>query len=170
MKPTADLRSYLEFLESKGMLRRVRAEVTPVLEIPEILRRIMYKGSGYAVLFERVKGHRGFRVAGNIFCSLEAVREALGVERLEDIGERLFEPLKGPPPLGIGGKLRSLGEVLSLGRYMPRAVGRAGFTANVLEGREASFHSIPAFKVWPKDGGRYLTYALVHVRDPVRGS
>ncbi|GBF08580.1 hypothetical protein apy_03050 [Aeropyrum pernix] len=169
MKPIADLRSYLEFLESKGMLRRVSVEASPILEIPEILRRVMYRGSGYAVLFEKVKGHEGFRIAGNIFCSLDVVREALGVERLEVIGERLFEPLKGPPPLGIGGKLRSLGEVLSLGKYMPKAVGRAGFTANVLEGREASFNLIPAFKVWPKDGGRYLTYALVHVRDPVRG-
>ena len=163
-----DLRSYLDFLESRGLLKRVKAKVDPVLEIPEILRRIMYRRLG-AVLFENVKGHPGYRVAGNIFCDIEVVREALGVERLEDIGWRLFEPLRGPPPLGLAEKVRSLKDVLTMGKYMPRRAGRAKFTENVLEGSEASLTKLPAFKVWPKDGGRYLTYALVHVRDPVEG-
>ncbi len=139
-----------------------------MLEIPEILRRVMYRRLG-AVVFENVKGHKGFKVAGNIFCSIDTVKGALGVDRLEDIGARLFEPLQGPPPIGLGEKLRSLGEVLSLGRYMPKKTRRAEFTRNVLEGDEARLGILPAFKVWPKDGGRYLTYALVHVRDPVRG-
>lgn len=163
-----DLREYLEFLESRGMLRRVKATVDPVLEIPEILRRVMYRRLG-AVVFENVKGSPGFRVAGNLFCDIEAVRESLGVERLEEIGWRLFEPLQGPPPLGLGEKIKSFREVLALGRYMPRKARRAGFTENVLEGGEAGFSRIPAFKLWPKDAGRYLTYALVHVRDPVKG-
>ncbi len=163
-----DLRGYLDFLGERGCLRRVKVEVDPVLEIPEILRRVMYRRLG-AVLFENVKGHPGFRVAGNIFCSLDTVREALDVERLEDIGWRLFQPLQGPPPMGLGEKLRSLGEVLGLGKYMPRRARRAGFEANVHEGGNARLSMIPAFKVWPKDGGRYLTYSLVHVRDPVKG-
>lgn len=108
-----DLRTYLEHLERHGCLKRVRVPVNPVLEVPEILRRVMYR-RGPAVLFENVAGYEGFRIAGNIFCSLDMVKAALGVEKLEDIGWRLFKPLQGPPPMGIGEKLRGLGEILSL--------------------------------------------------------
>ncbi len=163
-----DLRTYLEHLERHGCLKRVRVPVNPVLEVPEILRRVMYR-RGPAVLFENVAGYEGFRIAGNIFCSLDMVKAALGVEKLEDIGWRLFKPLQGPPPMGIGEKLRGLGEVLGLGKYMPRRARRAGFEDVVYEDNSATFSLIPAFKVWPGDGGRYLTYALVHVRDPVKG-
>ncbi len=163
-----DMREYLDFLESKGRLKRVKAEVDPVLEIPEILRRIMYS-RGPAVLFENVKGHPGWKLAGNIFCCIEMVREALGVERLEEIGDRLFKPLQGPPPASLGEKLKSLGEVLGLGKYMPKQVRKPLFDDVVLEGDNARLSLLPAMKLWPKDAGRYLTYALVHVKDPVKG-
>jgi len=163
-----DLRDYLSFLEERGLLRRVRVPVSPVLEIPEILRRVMYR-RGPAVLFEEVEGHPGWRVAGNLFCCREALLGALGVERLEVVGERLFEPLRGPPPVGLGEKVRALRDVLHLGRYAPRPVRRPAFAGEVLEGREARLTLLPAFKVWPKDGGRYLTYPLVTVRDPATG-
>ncbi len=162
-----DLREYISFLESRGMLKRVKVTVDPVLEIPEILRRIMYS-RGPAVLFEKLKGHPEFRLAGNIFCSIDVLKEALNVNRLEEIGERLFEPLKGPPPRTLTEKIRGLGEILGFGRYMPKKTGKAGFQDNVIEGDKASFRLIPAMKIWPKDGGRYLTYALVTLRDPVK--
>ena len=168
MPRVRDLRDYLGFLEETGRLRRVREPVSPVLEIPEILRRVMYR-RGPAVLFESVEGHPGWRVAGNLFCCREALLGALGVERLEEVGERLFEPLKGPPPIGLGEKVRALRDVLHLGRYAPRAVGRPGFRERVLEGGDARLSLLPAFKVWPRDGGRYLTYPLVTVRDPSTG-
>ncbi len=168
MPRTRDLGDYLDFLRKEGRLVETGVEVSPILEIPEILRRLMYGGYGKAILFNNVKGYPGFRVAGNLFASYELLCRALGVGGLEEAGARLFEPVARPPPLTLSEKVRSLGEVLGLGKYMPKKVGRAGFTSNVLEGSEARLDRLPAFKVWPRDGGRYLTYPLIHVVDPVK--
>jgi len=150
-----DLREFLEALEARGQLRRITAELSPELEIPEAIRHAAYRG-GPALLFERVKGHPGWRVAGNLF-TLERIKLALGVERLEEIGERLLAPLSAPPPIALLDKLKAFAEAMSLGKYMPRAV-RGGPVKEVAE--DPDLTAIPAFKSWPKDAGRYITFGL----------
>ncbi len=49
-----DIISYCDKLESDGLLKRVNVEVDPVLEIAEIMDRLV-KDGGPAVLFENVK-------------------------------------------------------------------------------------------------------------------
>ena len=157
-----DMRDYLEWLEARNELIRVEEELSPELEIPAFLRRVMYEKAG-AVLFERVKGHPEWRVAGNLFTGVETVREALGVERLEEIGERPLKLMESLP-LGLSDKLSSLGKLRELGNYLPKLVRKAEFTRNVVEDEPLNF--VPAFKTWPKDGSRYLTYPLVCFSDP----
>ena len=70
MRPEAnvafsDLRGYLKALDAAGELRRVTAEVSPVLEITEIADRVVKK-QGPALLFERVRGS-ALPVAINLF-------------------------------------------------------------------------------------------------------
>lgn len=161
-----DLREYLEWLDAQGLLARVDEPLSPILEIPHLLRRVMY-AKGPAVLFENVKGYPGWRVAGNVFPSIEAFTRVLGVEKLEDVGMRLTESLASVPPVGLREKIRRLREVKELATYLPRRVRRAGFKENVVE--EAPLDSIPAFKTWPLDGGRYITLGLVVTRDPATG-
>ncbi len=50
-----DLREFVDFLEAKKELVRIKTEVDPVLEVTEITDRISKKG-GPALLFEKVKG------------------------------------------------------------------------------------------------------------------
>ncbi len=157
-----DMRDYLEWLEARNEVIRVEEELSPELEIPAFLRRVMYEKAG-AVLFERVKGHPEWRVAGNLFTGVETVREALGVERLEEIGERPLKLMESLP-LGLSDKLSSLGKLRELGNYLPKLVRKAEFTRNVVEDEPLNF--IPAFKTWPMDGSRYLTYPLVCFSDP----
>lgn len=142
------MREFIDSLESKGMLKRVKVEVSPILEIPEILRRVM-RSKGPAVMFENVKGHAGWRVVGNLFCCDEAVKIGLGVGSLDEIGDRISAPLKA-----ISGDINSAVASLSL---LPRPAPRAEFE----EDSSVNFSSLPSFKTWPKDGGRYLTYPLV---------
>lgn len=158
--PFEDLREFLEALEAGGLLKRVREELSPELEIPEVLRQAMY-ARGPALLFESVKGHPGWRIAGNIFGGLERIRLALGAERLEDLGRRLLEPLAGPPPVTFGEKLRAASSVLELGRYAPKLT-RSAEVKEVVE--EPDLAAIPALKSWPKDAGRYITYGLFITR------
>lgn len=163
-----DLRGFLDALEERGELVRVRDPLSPILEIPELLRQVMLR-RGPAVLFERVSGHEGWRVAGNLFGSMERIKLALGVGRLEEIGERMVSMFWRPPPTGLGEKLSSLREALDLGRFTPRKSRRAGFTDTVIEGDKVDLGVIPAFKTWPRDGGRYITFGQVYVRDPATG-
>ncbi|MEK7313890.1 MAG: menaquinone biosynthesis decarboxylase, partial [Deltaproteobacteria bacterium] len=51
-----DLREFMETLKQKGLLRVIRPEVDPCLEISEIMDRLVKKG-GPAVMFEKVKGY-----------------------------------------------------------------------------------------------------------------
>ena len=161
-----DLREFLGFLEKRGLLKRVNVELSPVLEIPEVLRRVARCG-GPALLFERVKGYVGWRVATNLFGTLERVKLALGVERLEEIGERLVGFAARPSPTSLVDKLKGLRDIASLSSYMPKAVGRAEFEYEVWEGEKVDVFRLPVFKCWPRDGGRYLTFAPTYLPDPV---
>ena len=53
--PYKDLRNFLNVLEQKGDLVRIKTEVDPSFEITEILERLLARG-GPAVIFENVKG------------------------------------------------------------------------------------------------------------------
>src|SRR5260370_30525707 len=65
-----DLREFVQKLEKEGELRRIRAEVDPVLEITEVAQRVMRSkeggqagipvppGDNPALLFEKPKGSR----------------------------------------------------------------------------------------------------------------
>ena len=64
-----DLREWIAALERAGELKRVRAEVDPVLEITEITDRVSKgaarsygRAGGPALLFENVKGAHGIPV------------------------------------------------------------------------------------------------------------
>ena len=50
-----DLRHFIDLLEKKGELKRIKIEVDPYLEITEISDRVLRHG-GPALLFENVKG------------------------------------------------------------------------------------------------------------------
>jgi len=161
-----DLRDAIIALEKWGLLRRVKVEVNPLLEVAEIARRTMYR-RGPTLLFENIKGYPGWRMATNLFRDIDAIRRLLGVERLEDVGERLVKPLMGPPPIGLTDKLSTLFDVLRLGMYTPRKVSRGLFEDNVIE--SMGFDKTPIPKTWPGDAGRYITYGLVLSRDPESG-
>ncbi len=163
-----DMRTYLDFLDSNGLLKRIGVETSPILEIPEVLRRVMYS-CGPTLLFENIKGYPGWRVAGNLFCNLDIFRRALGVDGLEDIGMRLVSLAVSPPPTGVIDKIRAFKDMVSLSKYLPKKTGSSPLFGEVLEGRDASLNKLPVFKNWPKDGGRYFTYPLVITRDPEKG-
>ena len=73
-----NLHEFLEFLDDRGELRRVTAEVDSELEITEISDRIMKRDDGGpALLFENVKGS-DYPLAINIFGSQQRTAWALG--------------------------------------------------------------------------------------------
>ena len=92
-----DLREFIEALESKGLLKRIKTEVDPELEITEITDRVskMKGEKNVALLFENVKGSK-MPVLMNAFGSYERMAMALGVEKLDDVADALREMMKLP--------------------------------------------------------------------------
>lgn len=145
--PFQDLREYLQALEERGLLRKISAPVSPLLEIPEIVRRVRM-ANGPALLFENISGFPGWRVATNIFCCEESLKVALGLKDLDEIGQRVTAPLSA-----LRGDVRAL-----IGSAMVLPVERR---PAFREREDLDLLKLPAFKSWPKDGSVYLTYPLV---------
>ena len=164
-----DLSEFVTFLEQRGELRRVQAQVSCELEITEIADRTIKKG-GPALLFERVAGY-DMPVLINMYGTQQRMAWALGVDRLDDLVERLqgLLGLMQGPPQGLVNKLRALGRVVQLGSFQPRTVSVAPCQEVVLRGEDVDLFQLPILKCWPLDGGQYITLPLVITKDPQTG-
>ena len=165
-----DLRDFISFLEGKGELKRIKASVSCELEIAEVCDRVVKRG-GPALLFENVEGY-DIPVLINMYGTERRMAWALGVERLDDLVERvrhLLGLLQGPPH-GIVEKLRTLMELREMASFQPKVVRNAPCQEVVTTGEDVDLNSYPILKCWPLDGGRYITLPLVITRDPETGT
>jgi len=162
-----DLREFLALLEEKGELKRISAEVDPVLEITEICDRTLRAG-GPALLFENPKGS-SIPLLGNLFGNTRRIALAMGQEDLQglrDVG-RLLAFLKEPePPKGwrdIWQKLPTYKQVLNI----PASVKRnAPCQEVVIEEADVDLSFLPIQTCWPGDAGPLVTWPLVITRGP----
>ncbi|HEY6307180.1 MAG TPA: UbiD family decarboxylase [Candidatus Angelobacter sp.] len=170
-----DLREWIAALESAGELKRIRAEVDPVLEVTEIADRVS-KGAarnygrpgGPAVLFENVKGAKGVPVLINQFGSERRMQMALGVDRLDEVAERIRQLLNMKSPEGFLEKLRMLPMLADMGKFFPREVS-TGPCKEVIKKKDFSLLDFPVLQCWPQDAGRFITLPCVITRDPKTG-
>ncbi|TBH21140.1 menaquinone biosynthesis decarboxylase [Thermus thermamylovorans] len=163
-----NLRAYLEALERRGELRRVRVPVSSELEITEIADR-MVKGGGPALLFEQVVG-KDFPVAIGLFGTRERTAFALGVKDLDELARKVEVLLELKP--GTGGLSALLGllpKLPLLKGFFPRRVAKAPVQEVVLRGEEVDLSRLPVLKCWPQDAGPFLTLPLVITKDPETG-
>ncbi|GAB4535172.1 MAG: menaquinone biosynthesis decarboxylase [Thermodesulfovibrionia bacterium] len=162
-----DLREFLKVLEDKGLLKRIRVEVDPILEIAEINDRVV-KANGPALLFENPKGSR-FPVVVNIFGSFERMCLSLEVNNLDEIGQRMLEFLEPEIPTNLIEKLKSLPKLKRLADFLPRYV-KTGPCKEVIIKDNPSLDIFPILKTWPGDGGRFITLPMVFTKDPETGN
>jgi 4-hydroxy-3-polyprenylbenzoate decarboxylase len=170
-----DLREWIAALDSAGELKRVRAEVDPVLEITEIADRVS-KGAarsygrpgGPALLFENVKGTGGIPVLINQFGSERRMQMALGVDRLDEVAERIRQLLNMKSPEGFLEKLKMLPMLADMGKFFPRTV-TSGSCKEIIKKQDFSLLDFPVLQCWPQDAGRFITLPCVITRDPKTG-
>jgi 4-hydroxy-3-polyprenylbenzoate decarboxylase len=173
--PYRDLTEFVTELERAGELVRVARPVRVELEITEISDRCMKSpGGGPALLFEQPVQPDGsvasMPVLINMFGSERRMAMALGVDRLEDVSDRIRGLLEMKPPSGLKEKLLLIPQLAEFARFPPRqARGTPACQSTVLRGPEADLESIPHLKCWPEDGGRYITLPQVISRDPATG-
>ncbi len=168
--PFRDLQHFLDALEERRLLKRVKAEVSQDLEIAEIADRTI-KARGPALLFENVKGHT-IPVAINLFGTNERMALALDVETLDRLPDRLGQLLAlamNPPAGGFLGKVKMLPKLMEAASFLPKSV-KGGLCKDVvLKGDEVDLDRIPILRCWPRDGGRFITFPLVFTFDPETG-
>ncbi len=159
-----DLREYVESLEEIDQLRRIKTRVSVDLEIAEILRRVMYKNEGPAVLFENVEGYK-IPVLGNAFGSLRRLKIALDMENFEEIGERMSALTRLKIPQGLLNKFKMLPKLSEIADYGPKNV-NSGPITEVIETSNPSLDILPIIKSFPKDSGRFITFGITVTKNP----
>ena len=170
-----NLRDFITAIDRIGELVRVSHPVRAKLEIAEIADRCMKSpGGGPALLFEHVLLDDGSRsewpVAINLFGSMRRMCLSLGVERLDEAGERISELLNLKVPEGLFGKLAMLPRLAEVAKFPPRVKGgRPACQEVIWKGDEIDLGRIPFLTTWPGDGGPYITLPMVITIDPARG-
>jgi 4-hydroxy-3-polyprenylbenzoate decarboxylase len=193
-------RSFLDALEKAGELQRVAIPVDTDLLIAEWADREMKSpGGGKALLFEQpiVDGKKSeFPVAINTMGSRRRMTLALQVADIEDVAREIQLILKAKPPTDLREGWNLLKQGIHLLHARPKSVrdgacqevvqildtgfsmlDEKGNTAknpesNIKHPASGSFslRDLPILKCWPKDGGRFITLANVHTRDPETGA
>ena len=178
-----DLRDWIKTLEKHGELKRVHEEVSPELEITEITDRMSKAGShvkgsasgkyapgGPALLFENVAGHPGHKVFINQFGSERRMAMALGVDRIDEIAQRISGLMNVKAPEGLFDKLKMLPQLGALSAAFPKTVSaKEARCKEVVLRDNFDLNQFPILKCWPHDGGRFITLPCVHTRNPVTG-
>jgi 4-hydroxy-3-polyprenylbenzoate decarboxylase len=162
--PFESLGEYVEALDNAGELKRVRARVSPDLEVAEIMRRVMYSRDGPAVLFENVEGSN-IPILGNAFGSMKRLEIGLEMSDFVDIGRRIVDLTRMKMPSGMLNKLKMLPKLSEIGEYGPKYVD-SGPVAEVVESDKASLRSLPVIKSFAGDAGRFITFGLTVTKHP----
>ncbi|MFV0520435.1 MAG: menaquinone biosynthesis decarboxylase [Lachnospirales bacterium] len=161
----SDLQDFIKTLEEKNELIRINAEVDPILEITEIADRVS-KAYGKALLFENVKGSK-FPVLINAMGTYERMALSLGVEQLDDIGNRISEYIEMANFSNILGKVKEVPKIMQLASVLPIKLPTKGKCQEVIiEYDEVNLFDLPVLKCWPQDAGRFFTLPLVITKDP----
>jgi phenylphosphate carboxylase beta subunit len=137
--PYKDLREFIETLEAKEQLKRVKKEVDWNLELSHVAKINETRGRGEALLFENVKDYPGKRVAINLVNTREKVALALGLDptsRYLDMAQHWAAVTKEKIP--------------------PEWVDWCLWKENTITGDDVDLYDLPTPLFNLKDGGRYL--------------
>ena len=169
------LPEFIAAIDKMGELHRISTPVKVELEMCEIADRVMkMPGGGPALLFEKPVLRDGsiskFPVAINLFGSMTRMAMSLGVEKLDDHGDRITKLLDMKVPEGFLGKLQLLPRLMEVAKFPPRmASGTPACQEVVWTGDEIDLDKLPVLTTWPEDGGPFMTMTAVVSKDPARG-
>ena len=170
-------REFLSALEKAGELKRIAVPVDSDLLIAEWADREMKSPrGGKALLFEQpiIDGKKSaFPVAINTMGSHRRMALALQVADIGDIAQEIQLILKAKPPTDLREGWNLLKQGIHLLHARPKHVKEAPcqeIVRKIDNGDKFSLRDLPILKCWPKDGGRFITLANVHTRDPETGA
>lgn len=166
-----NLGEFIQALKDAGELKVINETVSPYLEISKYTdAESKSPHGGKALLFPNVQNSE-FPVATNLFGSTKRICMALGVKRLDDLGDRIRKIIDTKPPSGMMDMMGLLPTALSISRSFPKRTknSKAPCQDVVHLGDNVDLHSLPVLHCWPKDGGPFVTLPLVITKSPVTG-
>jgi 4-hydroxy-3-polyprenylbenzoate decarboxylase len=162
-----DLRDFIDQLEQRGELKRIREEVDPYLEVTEICDRTLRAG-GPALVFERAKGSK-MPLLGNLFGTTRRVALGMGEESVEALREvgKLLAFLKEPdPPKGMKEAWQSLPTFKKVLDMAPKVRRNPPCQEVEFSGEQVDLGRLPIQHCWPGDAARLITWGLVITKGP----
>ncbi len=167
-----DLRDFVADLERRGLLKRIRTEISSCLEITEISDRVL-RQAGPALLFENVVDGQGRKstmpVLTNLFGTAERIALGMGREsadELRSIGELLAYLKEPEPPKGLKDAWSKFPILKKVMHMQPKTVKKAAWHDVVLHGDDVDLSRLPIQTCWPDDVAPLLTWGLVVTRGP----
>jgi len=146
-----DMRSYMDALEERGLLKHVTAEVDLKHEIGAIAARSLEQ-EGPALVFENIKGYSGMPLVVNLVSNNKQLGVAFGTEPDE---AKIYEKLVFGMRNRIPSRIRQTGPVKE----------------EVHKGDEVDLYKFPTPWWHEHDGGQYIaTTAGLITRDPNTGN
>lgn len=160
-----DLRDFIEGLESRGELVRIKEPIDPNLEMTEICDRTL-RAQGPALLFENPIGS-AYPLLGNLFGTPQRVALGMGedsVEALREVG-KLLAFLKEPdPPKGIKDAWNTLPIFKKVLDMAPKTTRNAA--CQQVSWDSVDLGRLPVQTCWPGDAGPLITWGLVITKGP----
>jgi len=168
-----DLREFLDELERRNLVHHIKEEVNCELEISEITARVSrkYRENSKVLFFENVKNNGKISeipVVTNIFGSTERMKLALNTENFESFGDKFLKFLKFKSG-GFFEKLHLLKELKDFSSYFPETVKSGKCKEVIINEDKVDLFKFPVLKLWPDDGGRFITLPMVFTKDPETG-
>ncbi|SNY93665.1 4-hydroxy-3-polyprenylbenzoate decarboxylase [Cohaesibacter sp. ES.047] len=167
--PFADLRSFLQFCEKQGCLKRIRQPVHMKLEATELQRQVMLK-KGPALLLEEPILHDGTRssipVLLNLFGTIERVAWGLGCapDQLLELGTFLAY-LRQPQPPEKSEILSAIGPLLKAATSLRGKVQSSAPCQEVVTlGTDIDLNTLPIQGCWPDEPAPLVTWPIVITR------
>ncbi|KZY47899.1 4-hydroxy-3-polyprenylbenzoate decarboxylase [Pseudoalteromonas shioyasakiensis] len=164
-----DLREFIELLEQKGELKRIKQEIDPYLEMTEIADRTL-RAEGPALLFENPKGHT-IPVLANLFGTPKRVAMGMGQDEVSELREvgKLLAFLKEPePPKGIKEALGQIPVFKQVLNMPAKEVKKAPCQQVILEGDDVDLTKLPIQHCWPGDAAPLITWGLTVTKGPYK--
>jgi len=133
------LRDFLEEMEARGEVVHVKERVSPKFEIAAVMKNF---DGGPILLFEKVKGYEA-KVVANVCSTRRRLCKALGAES-EQLYSKLIKASSSPKK--------------------PKVVRNSPLKEVVKE--DVKLSELPVLTHFEKDGGPYITSAIVSARSP----
>ena len=159
-----NLREFILALRRENEIIDINVPVDPSLEIAEIHRRIAKEG-GPALFFHKVKGSP-FPLVTNLFGSKKRVELAFPKDPKRWV-DKLVTLFTQNPPLSLKALWQNRKTLSPLNHMGTRSCRSAPV---MKERMEVDLEALPLLKLWPRDGGHFLTLPLVYTEPPNGGA